>query len=164
MNDSRDPKSNGLTGAERAFIIAMVVWFLLQISRAIALVLIGEINAGEESKAWLYPAYLDLFAVALAPPLVFATFRRRGVVTWALTVVYWSISIVDHVGNFVTTTSIGPPSIAEDMSNPYLIPSIQTLVDAAFIALLFTPRYRELFFRIESSTDQAQVGDAVARG
>nr|MCH9681122.1 hypothetical protein [Deltaproteobacteria bacterium] len=73
--------------------------------------------------------------------------------TWALAVVYWSISIVDHVGNFVTTTTVGPPSIAEGMSNPYLVPAIQTALDIVFIALLFVPRYRDLFFRVAHTTD-----------
>ena len=153
MSDTANGKSTALAGAERAFIIGMAVWLLLQTSRAIAIVLIDEIHAGGESKAWMYPAYLDLFAVVFAPPLVWATLRRRGVVTWALAVVYWSISIVDHVGNFVTTTTVGPPSIAEGMSNPYLVPAIQTALDIVFIALLFVPRYRDLFFRVAHTTD-----------
>ena len=153
MSDPTNTKSTTLAGAERAFIIGLVVWFLLQTSRAIAIVLIDAIDTGEESSAWLYPAYLDLFAVVFAVPLIWATVKRRGVVTWALAVVYWSISIVDHVGNFVTTTVVGPPSIAEDMSNPYLIPAIQTVLDFVFIALLFVPRYRALFFRVAEPTD-----------
>lgn len=147
MSDPTNLKNTALVGPQRAFIIGMIVWFALQTSRAIALVLIGEINAGAESKAWMYPAYLDLFAVVLAPPLIWATWRRRGVVTWALAVVYWSISIVDHVGNFVTTTIVGPPSIAEEMSNPYFIPAVQTVLDAVVLVLLFVPRYRQAFFR-----------------
>ncbi|MCH9686851.1 MAG: hypothetical protein K0V04_35785, partial [Deltaproteobacteria bacterium] len=70
MSDTANGKSTALAGAERAFIIGMAVWLLLQTSRAIAIVLIDEIHAGGESKAWMYPAYLDLFAVVFAPPLV----------------------------------------------------------------------------------------------
>lgn len=54
----------------------------------------------------------------------------------------------------MTTTFVGAPSIAEDMSNPYLIPSIQTLVDVVFLLLLFVPKSRNLFCRLQDpSTD-----------
>lgn len=145
-------KFSSLSGAQKAFLVGLIVWFLLQLSRAIAWVLIGEINAGGESKAWMYPAYLDLFAVVFALPLSWATWSRRGVVTWAFVVMYWTISIVDHGGNFVTTTIVGPPSIAEDM-NPYLIPVIQTIVDVVFLVLLFLPPFRTLFFRVHAASE-----------
>ena len=46
-------------GAERFFLIGMIVWTLLQMSRFIAIPLINDIDAGAESEAWRYPAYLD---------------------------------------------------------------------------------------------------------
>ncbi len=133
----------------RFFVVALIVWIALQLSRAIAIPLINEIVAGGESKAWLYPAYLDLFAVVFAPPLIWAIVKRRGLLTWALAIMYLTISIVDHVGNLVTTTFVGPPIIAEGM-NPYLVPVIQTALDIFFLVLLFVPRFRSLFFRVES--------------
>lgn len=139
---------SALNAAEQVFLIGLIVWILLQISRAIAIPLINEINAGAESKAWLYPAYLDLFAVVFAPPLIWAIVKRRGLLTWASAIIYLTVSIVDHAGNLVTTTFVGPPSIAEGM-NPYLIPVIQTVLDVLFLALLFVPRFRSLFFRTE---------------
>jgi len=138
-----------LKGTEKAFIVALIIWILLQISRFIAIPLINEINAGTESKAWLYPAYLDLFAAVFALPLIWGILKRRGFLTWACVVVYLAISIVDHVGNFVTTTFVGPPSIAEGM-NPYLVPVIQTALDILFFVLLFVPKWRNLFFRMEN--------------
>ena len=121
----------------------------MQISRAIAITLINDITAGAESKAWLFPAYLDLFAVVFAPPLIWAIIKRRNLITWALTIMYLTISIIDHVGNFVTTTFVGQPSIAEGM-NPYLVPGIQTALDILFLMLLFIVKYRRLFFDEES--------------
>lgn len=143
-----ESKYNPLKGIERVFLIALIVWIFLQLSRAIAIQLINEIDAGAESSAWLYPAYLDLFAVVFALPLIWAILKRRGLVTWVAVIIYLTISIVDHAGNLVTTTFVGPPSIAEGM-NPYLIPVIQTALDVLFFVLLFVPRYRNLFFRIE---------------
>lgn len=141
-----------LGGAEKMFVGGMVLWFLLQLTRVVAIVLIQVINAGEESMAWLYPAYLDLFAVVFALPGIWATLAKRNATSWALILIYWAISIVDHGGNFVTTTHVGPPAIAEGM-NPYLVPAVQTGFDLVFVVLLLTPRFRGLFFNV--STDRS---------
>lgn len=138
-----------LNGVERAVLIGTVIWVLLQMSRFIAVVLIGDINEGLASEAWRYPAYLDLFAAVLAIPLAWAVWMRRSLLTWTSLVVYLAISIVDHFGNFVTTTFVGPPSIAEGMENPYLVPAIQTAFDVVFLVLLFFPFGRGLFFQLK---------------
>ena len=137
-----------LTGAQKTFLIGTMVWIFLQISRFIALVLINDIDAGAASEAWRFPAYLDLLAAVFAAPLIWATWARRGLMTWSALVIYWAISIVDHTGNFVTTTFVGPPSIADGQSNPLMVPIIQTVFDVLFLWLLFVPRYRALFFSI----------------
>lgn len=134
---------------EKIFFIGLIVWIFLQLSRLIAMVLINDINAGVESKAWMYPAYLDMFAALLALPLIVAVIKWRGLFTWSLVVVYLAISIVDHFGNFTTTSIVGPPSIVEEGSNPILIPVIQTVIDFIFLILIFVPSYRTLFFKVE---------------
>lgn len=136
------------TATQRAFFIGTGIWLALQLSRLIAWVLIQDIDAGGSSEAWRYPAYLDLFAVVGAVPLIWAVWARRGFLTWVALVVYWTISIVDHIGNFVTTTFVGAPSIAEGM-NPFMIPVTQTVFDLVFLVLLFVPHLRDGFFRIE---------------
>ena len=147
MNNEIKNNFGSLKGGERIFLIGLIIWIVLQISRAIALTLINEITAGSESYAWLYPAYLDLFAVVFVPPLIWAIIKYRGFLTWTFTVMYLTISIIDHAGNFVTTTFVGPPSIAEGM-DPYLVPVIQTVLDVLFLVLLFVPRFRNIFFRL----------------
>lgn len=142
--------------SERIFFITLIIWVVLQLSRAIAIPLINEIKAGAESNAWLFPAYLDLFAVVFALPLVWAIIKKRGLITWACALMYLTISIVDHAGNLVTTTFVGPPSIAEGM-NPYTIPAIQTLLDILFLILLFIPNFRRMFFHIENDVSKAAV-------
>ncbi len=137
-----------LNGKQRAFVIGMIVWTLLQLSRFIALALIADIDAGVESEAWRYPALLDVFAAVFAVPLAWAIIWRRGLITWSCLVIYWAISIVDHIGNFVTTSHVGPPSIAENASNPYLVPATMTVFDVIVLALLFLPSYRSLFFKV----------------
>lgn len=120
----------------------------MQLSRFVALSLINEINAGSESAAWMYPAYLDLFAVVFAPPLIWAIMKKPGVLTWASAVVYLAISIVNHMGNVVTTGLVGPPSIVPEGMSPLLVPVIQTVLDVVFLVLLLVPRFRHVFFRI----------------
>ena len=134
---------------EKIFFIGLLVWILLQMSRFIAFVLIDDINAGVESTAWMYPAYLDIFAAVFALPLIGAIMKWRGLFTWTSTIVYLAISIVDHCGNFTTTGIVGPPSIVEEGMNPYLIPVIQTVIDFIFLILLLLPKYYRLFFKIE---------------
>lgn len=134
---------------EKIFFIGLIVWIFLQISRLIALVLIEDINNGAESLAWLYPAYLDIFAAVLALPLLLSIIKWRGLLTWMFTIVYLAISIVDHFGNFTTTTFVGPPSIVEEGMNPLLIPIIQTIIDFVFLILLLIPKYYQLFFKIK---------------
>ena len=140
-----------LSGVQKLFLIGLVIWTLLQLSRVIALPLINEINAGGDSEAWRYPAYLDLFAAVFAIPLVWAFLVKRGLITWVVGIVYWAISIVDHVGNFVTTAHVAPPSIAQGMSNPYLPAAIMTVFDFFFLMLMFIPVFRDLFFRLNQS-------------
>lgn len=67
------PAATGRT--ERIFIYALSLWILLQTSRAFAIVLLNDIDAGIASEAWRYPAYLDLFAVVFAFPLIWACGR-----------------------------------------------------------------------------------------
>lgn len=148
---SKSTKYCDLTKGEKVFFIGLIFWVLLQISRFIAFKLIDDINTGVESAAWLYPAYLDVFAAALALPLIGAILKFRGLFTWTCTIVYLAISIVDHCGNFTTTHFVGAPSIVEEGMNPILIPAIQTTIDVIFLALLLMPKYFGLFFKLEDS-------------
>lgn len=140
------------TRNEKIFFIGLLVWIFLQLTRVVAIPLINDINAGSESKAWMYPAYLDLFAAVLALPLMAALIKWPGLMSWTAAIVYLAISIVDHGGNFTTTSIVGPPSIVEEGMNPILIPAIQTAFDALFIFLLMVPGYRKLFFNLDGET------------
>ena len=147
---SKTTKYTNFSTGEKVFFIGLIIWILLQMSRFIAKVLIDDIHAGGESFAWLYPAYLDMFAAFLALPLIAAIIAKRGLFTWTMVLVYLAISIVDHFGNFTTTTFVGPPSIVEEGSSPYLIPVIQTVLDFLFLGLLFVPSFRKLFFKLDT--------------
>jgi len=104
---------------EKIFFIGLIIWILLQMSRFIA------------------------FIVSIMVK------QSRGLLTWAFVVVYLAISIVDHCGNFTTTSYVGAPSIVQEGSSPYTIPVIQTVIDGLFFVLMFVPGYRRLFFKTE---------------
>lgn len=133
---------------EKIFFIGLLVWIFLQATRFVAIPIIENINAGVESAAWMYPAYLDLFAAVLALPLIIGLIYKPGVLSWVFAIVYLAISIIDHCGNFVTVGLVGPPSIVEEGMNPVLVPAIQTAIDALFVLLLLMPKYRKLSFNI----------------
>lgn len=149
MSNSTETNVGAAHRAQTMFLWGLVVWILLQMSRFIAFALIDEINAGSESAAWMFPAYLDLFAAFLALPLIIAIWIRPGLFTWSLVLVYLSVSVIDHIGNFVTTDLVGPPSIVPEGSHPILFPLIMILVDAVFLVLLFIPKYRRAFFYLK---------------
>lgn len=146
-------KFKEFSNSEKIFLVALIVWILLQISRFIALALINDINSGAESSAWMYPAYLDIFAAVCALPLIIGIVKWRGLLIWTFTVIYLVISIVDHFGNFTTTAFVGPPSIVEEGMDPLLIPIIQTVIDFIFLILLFIPTYTKLFFKVDNETE-----------
>jgi hypothetical protein len=137
--------------SDKIFLVALAVWILAQLIRFIAIPLIASVANGIDAPGWMYPAILDVVAAALAVPLVLAIWKWRGFTVWALTIVYFTLSIVDHVGALTNLTLIGEPIAFEQFNgggNPYTAPVVQTLLDVIFFGLLFMPRYQDLFFRL----------------
>jgi len=141
--------------SSKFLLFGLIFWIILQLSRFIALSLIAEINTGNEDAAWMFPAYLDLFAAVFALPLALTIWKWRGIETWSLLIIYLAISIVDHIGNFVTVGLVGEPSIVPEGQNPILFPLIMTLFDLLFLTLLFVPKYRKEFFEIKRTASTA---------
>ena len=125
----------------------LTVWVLLQIPRLVAVTLIASVAGGEDSAAWMYPAILDVACAVAAPFLAVALWKWRGLAVWTLTVVYLVVSIVDHLGFFVTSAQVGTPIAFEDMGGgSELVPAIQSVIDAVFLFLVV--RGREIFFTL----------------
>ena len=131
----------------RKLMIGLTAWVLLQIPRLVAVTLIASVSNGEDAPAWMYPAILDLVIAVAAPFLAVALWKWRGLAVWTLTVVYLTVSIVDHVGFFTTSAQIGTPIAFEDMGGgSELVPAIQTAIDAVFLFLVV--RSKEIFFKL----------------
>lgn len=142
--------SADLSRTGKIFLVALVVWILAQLIRFIAIPLITSVANGIDAPGWMYPAILDVAAAALAVPLVFAILRWRGFTVWTLTIVYLTLSIVDHIGALTNLTLIGEPIAFEQFAgggNPYIAPVVQTCLDIIFFGLLLMPRFRGQFFQ-----------------
>lgn len=97
----------------------------------------------------MYPSHLDIFVAIFALPLIVSIIKWRGLLVWVFTVIYLTISIVDHFGKFTTTTIVGTPSIVEEGMNPLLIPIMQTVINFLFLMLLLIPKFYGSFFRVD---------------
>jgi hypothetical protein len=140
-----------LKSAEKVFIAGLIVWILAQLIRFIAIPLITSVSNGLDAAGWMYPAVLDVVTAVFAIPLAVAIWKGRGFTVWALTLVYFTLSIVDHIGALTNLTIIGAPVAFAEMNqgaNPYTAPIIQTLLDVVFFCLLFVPKFRNLFFKL----------------
>ena len=149
------PKNTAILGqADRIFIVGLIVWILAQLIRFIAIPLIISVASGVDAVGWLYPAILDVVTAVFAIPLAIAVWKWRGFTVWTLKIVYFTLSIVDHIGALTNLTLIGEPIAFEQFNgggNPYAAPVVQTVLDGVFFGLLFMIRFRGLFFRLAKS-------------
>ena len=79
-------------------IIAIAVLALVQTIRIFAFQLAQDVLAGSAPIEWLYPAYLDMFVGITAPFVAFALWQRTGLAVWTTAIVWFTISIFDHLG------------------------------------------------------------------
>lgn len=123
----------------RLAIIVIVVWVLLQIPRLIAIPLIQDVLAGHDSPAWLFPAILDVVVAVAAPFVAFVIWRKRGLAVWVVTIIFFVVSIVDHMDAVTAGLSAPVPRVFEGVSGtvgPGLVPAIQTVIDVVMLVVL----------------------------
>ena len=154
MNVTVNERTGSLTRSDRVFLVALTVWILLQMVRFIAIPLIQSIDAGIDAPGWMYPAMLDVLTAVVAPFLAVALWKWRGLAVWTLTVMYLTVSIVDHGGAFISLSLIGEPVAFEALNpsggSPWVAPIIQTALDLVFLYLIYLPNNRRLFFELSS--------------
>ncbi len=137
----------------KIFLVGLIVWILAQLIRFIAIPLITSVANGIDAAGWMYPAILDVVAAAFAIPLAIAVWKWRGFTVWTLTIFYFTLSIVDHIGALTNLTLIGEPIAFEQLNgggNPYTAPVVQTVLDVIVSGSLLLPRFRSLFFQLEN--------------
>ena len=136
---------------DKIFIVGLIIWILAQLIRFIAIPLITSVANGVDAPGWMYPAVLDVVTAVFAIPLALLVWKARDFTTWSLTVIYFTLSITDHVGALTNLTLIGEPLAFEQFNgggNPYAAPIVQTALDIVFLGLLLMPRFQRIFFKL----------------
>ena len=122
----------------RLIIIGLIVWVILQLPRLIAIPLIQGVLDDTESDAWMFPAILDVVVAAAVPFMAVALWRARGLWVWVTAIVFFTVSIVDHL-DAITAGLLAPaPQIFGGGSgpSPAVVPGLQMLIDIVALWLL----------------------------
>ena len=129
----------------RLMVIGLAAWTLFQTIRLVGFFLAQDALAGHASPAWLYPAITDVVVGLIAPIVAFAVWRMKGLGVWVFGIVFFVISIVDHMDAVTAalTTPIPPAPLL--FPSPVVTAGLLTLIsviDAVAIAVLGTARMR----------------------
>lgn len=81
----------------RVAIILLGALALFQIIRASAYSLIQDVLAGKTPDAWLFPAAMDVFVGVTALFVAIALWRGKGLAVWTSAIVFFALSIADHM-------------------------------------------------------------------
>ena len=126
-------------------VIGVAAWAAFQTIRLVGFPLAQDALAGRASPAWLYPAITDVVVGLMAPIVAFAVWRRKGLGVWVLGVVFFAISIVDHL-DAVTAALTTPIPPAPLLFNPPVATvvalTVISVIDAVAIAVLGNARMR----------------------
>ena len=116
-----------------------------------------SVIAGNDSAAWLYPALADMFIGITAPFVAFALWRKRGLAVWVTALVWFSISIFDHLDGLTAALASPVPVALGGGSAPIAITGflVFTLLDIGALALL-THRKMRVHYLARFSTYQTQ--------
>ena len=91
---------------------------LVQIIRVSAVQLTQDVLANREAAAWLFPSLIDIFVGVTAPFVAYALWKRRGLGVWVTAIVWFTISITDHL-DALTAASVStiPSMFPQDPSS-----------------------------------------------
>lgn len=149
-------RSTVATGREKArgMVIAVVVWTVLQIPRYIAIPILQNIFSGDTDPiAWLLPALGDIVIATLAPIVIYAVWRKRGLWVWAFTLIWLFLSIYDHMSTVTAAATTPGPQIFGGGTTPNAsngtFPGIQAIIDVLFFIYLAQEKIRLMFVGTE---------------
>ena len=142
----------------RLIIIAVAVWVLVQMGRITAFSIVQSVIAGNDSAAWLYPALVDMFIGITAPFVAFALWRRRGLAVWVTALVWFTISIFDHLDGMTAALTTPVPVGLGGGSAPIAITGflVFTVLDVVALVLLTRRKMKEHYLGIFSTYQTPQ--------
>lgn len=112
---------------------------MLQIIRAAAFFIIQDIRAGKTPVEWLFPASVDVFVGVAALFVALALWTRKGLAVWTIAIVFFCISISDHLGAItvvLNTKGPLPAMMSGAPSSTAITLAIMTLVEAFAVWVL----------------------------
>lgn len=127
------------TKAPRVAIVLLGALALFQIIRVGAVFLIQDILAGKTPEAWLFPAGVDVFVGVAALFVAIGLWTRKGLAIWTIAIVFFCISISDHLDAItVVLNTKGPlPAIMSGApSSTATMLAVMSLVEAFAIFTL----------------------------
>jgi len=131
----------------RAFV---ALYALLQTHRLIAFVLAQDVLTNRAAAAWLFPAFVDIFVGVTAPIVAYALWRRRGLAVWVTAIVWFAISISDHLDALTTGfTSTLPSLFPKELAAVVGFQLFAVVVDALAIACLAREGTRSLYLGMQ---------------
>ena len=132
-------ESNPPAKSPRVAIILLGVLALFQIIRAAAFFMIQDILAGKTPVEWLFPASVDVFVGVAALFVALALWRRKGLAVWTIAIVFFCISISDHLDAItvvLNTKGPLPAMMSGAPSSTATMLAVMTLVEAFAIWVL----------------------------
>ena len=122
----------------RAAIIAVAIWALIQVSRITAFSITQDVSAGVDSAAWLFPAFMDMFSGITAPFVAFFIWRKIGLAVWVTAIVWFILSISDHIDALTALFTVPLPQsmLAMGSSGFMTVLLVNTVLDVTVLILL----------------------------
>jgi hypothetical protein len=126
-------ESNPPAKSPRVAIVLLGTLALFQIIRAAAFFIIQDVLAGKTPEAWLFPAGVDVFIGVAALFVAIALWTRKGLAVWTIAIVFFCISISDHLDAMtvvLNTKGPLPAMMSGAPSSTAIMLAVMTLVEA----------------------------------
>ena len=116
---------------------------LFQVVRIFAYSIIQDVLAGTTPEAWLFPAGMDVFVGVMAIFVAIGLWRGKGLLVWTAAIVFFCLSISDHVDAItVVLNTKGPVPAMMSGPNTVTMLAVMSIVEAFAIWALTTKRLR----------------------
>jgi len=147
-------ESNSPAKSPRVAIVLLGALALFQIIRAGAFLIIQEVLAGKTSEAWLFPAGVDMFIGVAALFVAIALWTRKGLAVWTIAIVFFCISISDHLDAItvvLNTREPLPAMMSGAPSSTATMLAVMSLVEAFAIWVLTWKSLRRHYLSPETN-------------
>lgn len=135
----------------------IIAWVILQLPRLIAVPLIQDVLAGIDSPAWMFPAILDIVVAVAAPFVAFAFWRKRGLAVWVIAIIFFTVSIIDHMDSITAGLLTETPIVFQGVgTDPAIVSGSQMALDIVALVLLTRPKIMSYYLgSLHSSEDKS---------